>query len=127
MGVQIATLDFEIHPVPYYELHITNPYDLVIEFNDVHGNRLKLTFSPYQAIRITAEDCFDLSVLDSNYQRRMLEITESKWLAELRNTVASRYKSPHLTERAHHYVMDFGFDYVEVLTWEYSISRAEEG
>ncbi len=125
--IKIASFEFEINNTPLYALHIdtTEEYSIVVHFDDVDENRLRMVFKPYQALRITAEDCFNDNLYEGEYQRRLLEIVDSTWLAELRDTVAYYEGDSEITDNAHHFLLPLGDDIVEIIAWSFDLSRLD--
>ena len=100
-----------------------------IVIDDIHENSKSLIFQPYQAIRITAVDCADLSIIDScadvfatgKYQRYLLEETKSTWIPQLRKTLVDL--DDDFLIKSRHFVLHLGDNLVEIVAWNVNISN----
>lgn len=123
---QLLTIhfQFEIHPTPLEKLTYEGS-DIVIEFDDVSEDRIRLIFSPWQAIRVTTIDCFDVHVLlfDGRLHRRLLEWRDSEWLMALREELQRHDREATFLDHASHFVLPFQDNIVEVIAVGYEYTR----
>jgi len=117
MRVFIVENNIDIHETPMEKIIIND--GLVIEFDDVEENRWRIRFSPYQALKVTTIDCFDVTTLlvNGGYYRKILGISESDWIAQLIPTLKLKDQNANFMEKAHHFVFPFQDIIVEVVAW----------
>lgn len=118
--VQVASVQFEIHQTPLERLTYEGAH-LRVEFDDVKGRRVRLTFSPWQALKVTTIDCFDVRALliDGRLSRRLLELTNSQWVAALKEELHQHDHQATFLDQAHHFVLPFQDNIVEVVAWKF--------
>lgn len=121
MRIYIASPTLKIHETSLEKL-IYDGIDLVVEFDDINENRVHMRFSPCQAIRVTTIDCFDVRSLfvDGRLTRQLLEIEESPWIAALKEELSHHDHSATFLRRAHHFVLPFQDNIVEVIAWQFA-------
>ncbi len=125
--LQIVNRDLMIHECPLEKFYVDEE-SIKIVIDDIDENSKSLIFQPYQAIRITAVDCADLSMIDScadvfasgRYQRYLLEETESSWIPELRKALAN--PDDDFLIKSRHFVLHLGDNLVEIVAWNVNIS-----
>ncbi|WP_287156830.1 hypothetical protein [Chloroflexus sp.] len=122
--IQVAAIQFEIHQTPLEKVSYEGA-NLLVEFDEVQGRRVRLIFSPWQALKVTTVDCFDVQTLliDGYLNRRLLELTESQWIAALKEELHQHDHQATFLNQAHHFVLPFQENIVEVVAWgfEYHI------
>jgi hypothetical protein len=122
--VQIASLQFEIHQTPLERLTYEGS-DLIVEFDNAKGERVRLKFSPWQALKVTTIDCFDMRtiLIENHLSRHLLEVRESQWIKALNEELHQHDHHATFLDRAHHFVLPFQDNIVEVIAWgfEYSL------
>src|SRR4051794_36076125 len=86
------------------------------EFDDSHEVRRRIVFAPCQAIKITTIDCFDMRsiLMNGTLERYILELEDSQWIKELEGELHSNDHSATFMDRAHHFVLPFHDDILEV-------------
>jgi len=101
--------DFEIHTTPL-EVITTNTNTVIVELDDIHEKRYKLTACPYQGIRITTIDCVssedyynEYCFRDGIYHRHILTVDESPWIDELKKNLTD--KRATFLDHAKHFVL----------------------
>jgi hypothetical protein len=121
--IRVVDTNTTIHETPLEEL-VFNGRDLVVEFDDNDERRIQLTFSTCQAIKVTTIDCFDVRTLliDGSLKRHLLEVTNSVWIATLKEELFHHDHSATFLERARHFVLPFQDNIVEVVAWHHSFS-----
>ena len=125
MELRIVTKNPEIDTVPYYELFI-NYKNQYIEFDDINEKRWKIEFKTVQAWKVTAFDCINLELLDTNEtvdekginHHYILEVVNSHWIKELEKELYSRDKNATFFEKSHHYILPLGDEIIEVIAWD---------
>jgi hypothetical protein len=106
-----------IHRVPRPEITIQRAA-VTITLDDAGDHRHSFVFSPYQAVRVTTQDCF-LAPPDSGFRKDGVFVVEdSPWIAELKSALAQVDRLATFLERSHHFVVPSGDDIVEVVAWE---------
>jgi hypothetical protein len=119
---RIVSRQFEIHQSPLERLVYEGP-SLVVEFDDVEGHRIHLEFSPWQALKVTTIDYFDVEpiLIDGQFTRHMLECTDSAWVTKLKAELHLHDHSADFLDQAHHYILPFQDNIVEVVAWDFDI------
>src|SRR4051794_33231921 len=101
-----------IHVVPLPEISIGKA-QVTLRLDDVDGERVSLVFSPYQAVRVTTEDCFDFDPNTGLFREGVFVVEESPWIAELQSVLFEKDRGATFLTRSHHYVVPSGDDVVE--------------
>jgi hypothetical protein len=115
-----------IHTVPVPELTISRG-GVTLALDDVDEHRCSLVFSPYQAVRVTTQDCF-VPPPDSGFARGGLFVVEgSRWIDDLRSALAEVDRFATFLDQAHHFVVPSGDDIVEVVAWQVRWNGPAEG
>lgn len=107
---------------------------ICIEFDDVDGKRYKAVFSPYQAIKVTTEDCVDCmdverflkseSLSSGRYQRHILEVENSEWVKQLKKNLKENDDGATFMDSARHFILDLRDDLVEIIAQNFELSLA---
>ncbi len=105
-----------VHETPSPVLSKEGPR-VTVELDDARLRRVRLIFTPYQALRVTAADIFQLPDGVEMVPRQVAVVTDSPWLAEL--AAVLKWQDPNATfmERSQHFFIQAGDDYIEVAAW----------
>jgi len=101
--------------------------EVVIEAAAEDGTRVRLRFSPAQAVRIRTADVYVPPGDDAGYRPgAVVEVTDSLWLEELRADAAQLNQTATFMDVARHFFVDAGDTAVEVVAWglEWSVGEA---
>jgi hypothetical protein len=125
---KIVDKKLRIHTVPLEDIRVDGT-KVTVFLDDVNVNRWKLTFCPFQAIKITTIDCCwsetpdgEEYFTDGHYVRYISEKCDSKWIKQIRKKLISAYNEDY-TQSSHHYVMILGDNLVEVMAWNVEIEH----
>jgi hypothetical protein len=103
--------------VPRPEI-IVKTAEMTLMLDDADEHRRSLIFSPYQAIRITTQDCFLVSRESGLYKGGVFVVDDSPWIAELAASLSHIDSHATFLDRSHHFIIPSGDDVVEVVAWE---------
>ena len=106
----------KLHVTPL-ALIVCTPPKIVVEVDDDKESRIKLTFEPYQAIRMVTADCFKVPGDASIIQQTIMEIRDSNWINELRNTLKTTDCEADFMDKAKHYLLPLQDDFLEIVAW----------
>jgi hypothetical protein len=95
---------------------------VVVDVINDKGQPKALRFFPYQAVRVTTEDCFDLPCEWCVFQDTIMEIKDSEWINSLKTSLAVSDHAATFLDRSRHFVVRANNDFVEVVAWEVSIT-----
>jgi len=125
--VRIVSKLFEIHQTPLERLMYEGP-NLVVEFDDVEGHRIHLKFSPWQALKVTTIDCFDVTsiLIEGKFTRHILECTDSAWITELKAELHLHDHSAVFLDETHHYILPFQDNIVEIVAQDFEFQVASK-
>ena len=93
---------------------------VLVEVDDVDENRIRLVFQPYQAVRITTTDCFDVPDGPPMIAQTVLEVIDSPWIEELAATLKRVDHTATFMTKARHFIVPAQDDFVEVVAWDVS-------
>jgi len=93
---------------------------VTVEVDDAQQRRVRLIFTPFQALRVTTEDCFRLPEGVEMVPRQVVVVAESPWLAELAAVLKWRDPNATFMERSQHFFIQAGDDFIEVAGWAVS-------
>lgn len=105
-----------IHTVPLPELRVAQS-QVELSLDTADEQRQHFVFRPYQAIRVTTEDCFLASPDSGLHKGGVFVVEDSPWLLELRKALSQIDRGATFLDRSHHYVIPSGDDIVEVIAW----------
>jgi hypothetical protein len=111
------------HEVPLATVQVDGKC-VVLELDDDQDKRFRLVFQPYQAVRITTVDCFDLAEEIDVVPQEIVEIAPSPWIRELKAVLARIDETATFMEKARHFLIPGGDDYIEVIAWEIQCERS---
>ena len=77
----------------------------------------RLTFAPYQCLRLTTEDCF-LWPTELECHRTVVELADSPWIQQLRASLHTNDPYADFMDKAHHFLIPSRHSIVEVVAWE---------
>lgn len=107
----------QIHTVPLPEITIGRA-QISLLLDGADEQRHCFIFCPYQAIRVTTQDCFVRSPDSKLHKGGVFRVEDSLWLAELREALSHVDHCATFLDQAHHYIIPSGDDVVEVVAWE---------
>ena len=115
--------DFEIHTTPLEKILI-EPSSIKVFLDDISEQRYKITFSPFQAVNITAIDCTsaldfynDYSFRDGRYHRHILVMEDSDFIKSLDESTTNR----NLLKLSKHFVLPLQEIIIEVVAYDIRI------
>jgi hypothetical protein len=119
--ILIANQELEIHETPLERL-VYDGSELVVEFDDIHERRVALRFAPCQAVKVTTIDCFSVPTLFVNgrLRRHVLEVVASPWIIALKEELSSHDHHATFLNSAHHFILPFGDNILEVVAWQFT-------
>ena len=94
---------------------------VIVEADDINEVRVRLTFSPYQAIKMVTADCFDLPDGMSIIPQAIMEIENSEWLSELRFALELTDIDADFMDKAKHFLLPLEDDFLEVVAWRVKV------
>jgi len=105
-----------LHPLPAATLSMAE-HHVVVELDEASGERLRLDFSPLQAVRIRTVDLF-IPPEETPFDRRaVVEVVDSPWLADLSADLARADSRATFMEHSRHFLMPAGDAVIEVAAW----------
>lgn len=90
---------------------------VMLEFDDQMERRVRLTFSPYQAIRVTTADCFMSPEGLSMVPNTVVELHDSRWIQELTTRQRVIDNDAQFMKKARHFLVPLQDDFLEVVAW----------
>jgi hypothetical protein len=114
-----------IHLVPLMELAIAKS-QVKLSLDDADEQRRHIIFRPYQAIRVTTEDCFLVPPDSGFYKGGVFMVEDSPWLVELGQALSRIDRRAKFLDKSYHYVIPSGDDIVEVVAWKIEWNDVEE-
>jgi hypothetical protein len=93
-----------------------------VEYGDHENYTVCLVFEPMQAYRVTTADCFVIPQGFLPYT--VVEVLDSPWIAELKAALRIRHRYATFMEKARHFLIPGGDDFVEIVAW--SVRLEEE-
>src|SRR5581483_6704765 len=94
------------HSVPHSDIHIrSSPNTIIILVDSEKEERICLRFSPYQAIRVTTDDCFSMRQYGTFPFARLCIIHNSLWKAELKRVLQSVDHNATFLDDAKHFIL----------------------
>ena len=110
----------KLHTSPLASIICDAP-KVVVEADDEKESRIKFIFKPYQAVRITTFDCFSRPDGKSIIPQTVMEIQNSAWMDELRNTLKLTDFEADFMDNAKHYLLPLEDDFLEVVAWDVEV------
>lgn len=127
--IKVLHQDIEIHSVPLEKIEITDTV-IKIDYDDIGGNRVRITFNTYQAFKITTIDCVsaqdyynDFCYKNGIHHRYILEVIDSPWIKDLRNNLTDTTAT--FLDKAHHYFLLLGDNVLEIIAFDNYILEKE--
>lgn len=119
MEIKIVNTGFMINETPLEEINIKNSRVTII-FDDDFEKRRKVSFCPYQGVKVTTIDCINANLFLINGKRsfNMLEVSDSQWLIILKENLRKHDYMADFLEKAHHYVLIFQDTMLEIIAWD---------
>lgn len=106
----------QIHTVPLPELTVAKA-QVKLSLDDANEQRRHFIFSPYQAIRVTTQDCFIVPPDSGLHKGGVFLVEDSPWLVELQTALSQIDHMATFLDQAHHFVIPSGDDIIEVIAW----------
>lgn len=97
--------------------------DVIVELSD-GVTKLRIAFTPYQAVRVTTSDCFALSGEMFISPRTVMEVSGSEWLEQLRASLAQVDSTATFMNQARHFVIPCDDCFIEVVAWDCKLSAS---
>ncbi|GIW82875.1 MAG: hypothetical protein KatS3mg105_4682 [Gemmatales bacterium] len=105
----------ELNAVPIARTFVEGA-KVIIELDD--GNRkIRLAFSPYQALRVTTADCFAVPEGMMITPRTIMEVEESDWIAELKKSLAEVDAMADFMDKSRHFLVPAYDHFIEIAAW----------
>jgi len=119
MRVEIASKQVKLHETPLEEILVLGS-SIEVTFDDTEETRWKLTFRPYQGLKVTTIDCAatSLFIIDGKRPQYLLEAFESSWVKELSDSLKQRDRTGDFMSHAHHYIIPCQDNIIEVVAWD---------
>ena len=114
----------QVHPVPVPELAVEKA-KVRLALDGTDGQRRTFMFFPYQAIRVTTQDCFVVPPESGIYKGGVFLVDDSPWIADLKKSLSQIDQHANFLDKSHHYVIPSGDDIVEVVAWNLKWSGAD--
>ena len=115
------TKDFRVNDVP--NLQVLYDHGVSVEFDDMSGRHVRLSFQQTVAYRLTVEDCFDFSTLTNqeNEYRTLMELHNSEWKSQLYRESVQNFQ-PINSNSLRHFVLILGDVVLEIVAENYRVS-----
>ncbi len=110
----------KLHTTPLASITCISP-KIIVEADDENESHIRLTFEPYQALRITTFDCFSRPDGKPIIPQTVMEIQNSTWIDELRNTLKLTDCDADFLDNAKHYLLPLEDDFLEVVSWSVEV------
>jgi len=81
-------------------------------------SEVQLSFSPYQALRVTTADCFELAEGMSVVPKTVVEVREWGWLQELKTVLSQVDIGGSFLEQSRHFLIPTPDDFIEIVAWK---------
>jgi hypothetical protein len=107
----------KLHVTPLASVVCAAP-KIVVEADDEKESRVRFTFEPYQAIKMVTADCFDIPDGMSIIPQTIMEIENSTWVYELRNTLEMTDCEADFMDKARHFLLPLQDDFLEIVAWD---------
>ncbi|MGH2351656.1 MAG: hypothetical protein ACRDI2_10055 [Chloroflexota bacterium] len=88
-----------------------------VDLDDEEEQRLRLTFGPFQAVRVTTADCFLAPRGLRSVRQRVVEVVDSPWVEELRAAQRQIDHTATFMDRARHFLIPAPDGVIEVVAW----------
>lgn len=106
----------KLHTSPLASI-ICNAPNIIVEADDEKESRIRFIFKPYQAVKITTFDCFSRPDGKPIIPQTVMEIQNSAWMDELRNTLKLTDCEADFMDKAKHFLLPLEDDFLEVVAW----------
>jgi hypothetical protein len=103
-------------------LQVPSPGKVTISLVEEHTEQhWELTFHPYQAIRVTTEECiWNVGTLSGAPQKGgFFEALDSDWIKALGKGKI------HFLEKSRHFIVSTYDDVIEIVAWDCSVTKLE--
>ena len=95
--------------------------EVIVELSD-DVTKMRVSFSPYQSVRVTTADCFALSGEMFISPRTIMEVKESEWLEQLKASQAQVDVTATFMNKARHFVVPCDDNFIEVVAWHCEVA-----
>ncbi len=93
---------------------------LRVVVESAEGEKVELTFQPYQGLKVTTVDCFPMG-LPGELRDRISCCTSSPWLTELKTALKARDSGADFMDRSLHFTLRANDDWIEVAAWRVDV------
>lgn len=124
MSTLVTDAGFIIHETPLERLEV-NQTSVLASFDTRSNGRISVQFKPFQAMKIITIDCYHIEkiLVNDKFTRCLLEVRPSLWIEELRSVLSNKDRFANFLDKAHHYILPFQDNILEVVSWEYEVIR----
>ncbi len=105
----------ELNAVPITRTFVEGA-KVIVELDD-DDRKLRVAFSPYQALRVTTSDCFALPEGMMITPRTIMEVEESDWISELKKSLAEVDTTANFMDKSRHFLVPGYDDFIEIAAW----------
>ena len=111
-----------LHRVNYPVIQIKDRM-IRVELDDADSNKIALKFQPYQALKVTTQDCYLEEEGDTGAGDRLLYQQTSAWLNELKAALHRNDQTANFMDKAVHFIIPAGDDVLEIAAWKIEITH----
>jgi hypothetical protein len=94
---------------------------VIVELDDEDELRFRITFEPYQAMRMTTADCFSLPDDISIIPQTVMEVLDSRWIHELREVLTITDQDAGFIEKSRHFLLPLQDNFLEIVAWDFRV------
>ena len=105
----------ELNAVPITRTFVEGA-KVIVELDD-DDRKLRVAFSPYQALRVTTSDCFALPEGMMITPRTIMEVEETDWISELKKSLAEVDTTANFMDKSRHFLVPGYDDFIEIAAW----------
>jgi len=105
-----------LHNVPLAEIQ-QKQASVTLLLDDAEEQKMSLRFSPFQAMRVTTEDCFDWVPRASIPAGGVYQVVSSPWIAELSASLSKVDRTATFLEKSIHFLLPAGDKIIEIVAW----------
>jgi len=112
----------ELNAVPIARTSVEGA-KVIVELDD-DDRKMRLAFSPYQALRVTTADCFPVRRLALPKDmipipRAIIEIEDSTWISQLKQSLAEVDETADFMDKSRHFLVPAYDDFIEIAAWSF--------
>lgn len=94
-----------------------------VTLEDKGGNLVELKFQPYQALRITTQDCYSNDNGSAKIHDELIYQRSSAWLEELKAALRMNDDLASFMNKSIHFVVPAEDDVLEVAAWKVEVTQ----